>query len=42
MSTVKWNFTKFLVGRDGRVIGRYGPATAPARIEADIERALAT
>ena len=42
VSTVKWNFTKFLVGRDGRVIGRYGPATAPARIEADIERALAT
>ena len=42
VSTVKWNFTKFLVGRDGRVIGRYGPATAPARIGADIERALAT
>lgn len=42
VSTVKWNFTKFLVGRDGRVIRRYGPATAPARIEADIERALAT
>lgn len=42
VSTVKWNFTKFLVGRDGRVIRRYGPATAPARIEADIERARAT
>jgi glutathione peroxidase len=33
---VKWNFTKFLVGRDGRVIQRYAPATSPESIRADI------
>jgi glutathione peroxidase len=38
---VKWNFTKFLVGRDGRVLARYAPTTRPERIAADIERALA-
>ena len=38
--SIKWNFTKFLVGRDGAVIARYGPATAPETLEADIERAL--
>jgi glutathione peroxidase len=38
---VKWNFTKFLVGRDGRVIKRYAPNDAPASLEADIEAALA-
>jgi glutathione peroxidase len=38
---VKWNFTKFLVGRDGRVIRRYAPNDAPASLEADIEAALA-
>lgn len=38
---IKWNFTKFLVGRDGRVIGRYPPATKPADLEADIAKALA-
>ena len=37
---IKWNFTKFLVGRDGRVLKRYSPTTAPAKIAADIERAL--
>ena len=37
---IKWNFTKFLVGRDGRVIGRYAPTTEPAKIAADIEKAL--
>jgi glutathione peroxidase len=37
---VKWNFTKFLVGRDGRVIGRYAPTTTPDRIRADVEKAL--
>jgi glutathione peroxidase len=30
---IAWNFTKFLVGRDGRVIERYGPATTPEEIE---------
>jgi glutathione peroxidase len=38
---IKWNFTKFLVGRDGRVVGRYGPTTKPERIAGDIEKALA-
>ena len=37
---IKWNFTKFLVGRDGRVIRRYAPRTAPEEIAGDIERAL--
>jgi glutathione peroxidase len=38
---VKWNFTKFLVGRDGRVIKRYAPNDAPESLRADIEKALA-
>jgi glutathione peroxidase len=38
---IKWNFTKFLVGRDGAVIGRYAPLTKPEALEQDIERALA-
>jgi glutathione peroxidase len=38
---VKWNFTKFLVGRDGRVIKRFAPNDEPAAMAADIERALA-
>ena len=38
---IKWNFTKFLVGRDGRVIKRYAPQTEPKDIAADIETALA-
>ena len=38
---VRWNFTKFLVGRDGRVIDRYAPTTAPQKLGKDIERALA-
>ncbi|BAL93518.1 glutathione peroxidase [Rubrivivax gelatinosus] len=37
---VKWNFTKFLVGRDGRVLKRYAPTDAPASLAADIEKAL--
>jgi glutathione peroxidase len=37
---IKWNFTKFLVGRDGQVIKRYAPQEAPARLSADIEAAL--
>ncbi|MDP3892955.1 glutathione peroxidase [Nocardioides sp.] len=39
---VRWNFTKFLVGRDGQVIKRYGSTTKPEKIAADIERALST
>ena len=38
---IKWNFTKFLVGRDGRVLKRYAPQDAPAKIAGDIEAALA-
>ena len=38
---VKWNFTKFLVGRDGRVIKRYAPNEEPDNIRKDIEAALA-
>jgi glutathione peroxidase len=37
---IKWNFTKFLVGRDGTVMKRYAPATKPEKIEDDIEAAL--
>jgi glutathione peroxidase len=38
---IKWNFTKFLVGRDGQVVKRYGSVDKPADIAADIEKALA-
>jgi glutathione peroxidase len=38
---IKWNFTKFLVGRDGRVIARYAPNLEPAALRQDIEKALA-
>ena len=38
---IKWNFTKFLEGRDGRVIRRYAPMDTPAKLSADIEAALA-
>jgi glutathione peroxidase len=37
---IKWNFTKFLVNRDGEVIARYAPATTPAAIAKDIEALL--
>jgi glutathione peroxidase len=37
---IKWNFTKFLVGRDGQVIRRYAPLDKPEAIEADIARLL--
>ena len=38
---IKWNFTKFLVGRDGTVLKRYGSTTKPEKIASDIETALA-
>jgi len=38
---VKWNFTKFLVGRDGKVLKRYAPTDKPESIAADIQAALA-
>jgi len=37
---VKWNFTKFLIGRDGTVIKRYEPPVAPEDIKADLENYL--
>ncbi|MCG7377430.1 MULTISPECIES: glutathione peroxidase [Paenibacillus] len=37
---IKWNFTKFLVDQDGRVVKRYAPKTTPDQIEADIEKLL--
>ena len=37
---IKWNFTKFLVNREGEVVGRYGSTTKPEQIEADIDAAL--
>ncbi len=38
---IKWNFTKFLVGKDGRVLKRFGSMDAPAKLAKDIEAALA-
>ena len=38
---IKWNFTKFLVGRDGAVLKRYAPTATPASLVKDIEAALA-
>ena len=38
---IKWNFTKFLVGKDGAVVKRYAPTDTPASMAKDIEAALA-
>jgi len=37
---IKWNFTKFLIDRQGQVIARYAPITKPDAIVADIEKLL--
>lgn len=37
---IKWNFTKFLISRDGRVVKRYAPITKPEKIEQDILKLL--
>ena len=37
---IKWNFTKFLISRDGRVVKRYGPSTKPEDIKDDIVKLL--
>ena len=37
---IKWNFTKFLVDRDGKVVHRYAPTTKPEAIRADVEKLL--
>ena len=38
---IKWNFTKFLIGKDGKIIKRYAPLDKPADLAKDIEAALA-
>ncbi len=38
---IRWNFTKFLIGRDGSVVKRYGSTTPPDKIAGDIEQQLA-
>ena len=40
IGAIKWNFSKFLVGRDGRVIKRYAPTDTPQSMAKDIEAAL--
>ncbi|CAM0144931.1 unnamed protein product [Urochloa decumbens] len=37
---IKWNFTKFLVDKDGRVVARYAPTSSPLSIESDIQKLL--
>ncbi|KAH7447032.1 hypothetical protein KP509_01G088500 [Ceratopteris richardii] len=37
---IKWNFSKFLVNRDGEVVDRYAPTTSPKKIEKDIKKYL--
>ncbi len=41
LDAIKWNFTKFLVGRDGKVLKRFAPTAEPASLAADIKAALA-
>ncbi|QJX62690.1 glutathione peroxidase [Niallia circulans] len=37
---IKWNFTKFLIDRNGNVVDRYAPSTSPSEIKADIEKLI--
>ncbi len=37
---IKWNFTKFLVGRDGKVLGRFAPTVTPEQLDGAIARAM--
>ena len=39
-SGIKWNFTKFLIGKDGMVLNRFAPTTKPEALEEEIEKAL--
>jgi glutathione peroxidase len=41
-SKIKWNFTKFLINRDGQVVDRFGPTTKPEKIAKDVEAQLAS
>ena len=38
--TIKWNFTKFLIGKDGKPVARFSPKTDPLEITPDIEALL--
>lgn len=40
IDAIKWNFSKFLIGRDGRVLARYAPGDTPESLSGDIEAAL--
>ncbi|WP_315389789.1 glutathione peroxidase [uncultured Stenotrophomonas sp.] len=40
LSAIKWNFSKFLIGRDGRVLERYAPTDKPENLRGDVEAAL--
>jgi glutathione peroxidase len=37
---IKWNFTKFLIDKDGKVVSRHAPTEKPAALEADIQKLL--
>jgi glutathione peroxidase len=39
-SEVKWNFTKFLIDRDGNVVKRYAPQTSPSKIKDDLDKII--
>src|SRR5262249_6284164 len=38
--SIKWNFTKFLIGRDGKIVRRFGPQDAPEKLRGSIEALL--
>jgi glutathione peroxidase len=40
LNAIRWNFTKFLVDRDGKVVDRYAPAKSPAELAPDIDKLL--
>ena len=40
IDAIKWNFTKFLIDRDGKVIGRYAPTVKPEALDSEIAKAL--
>lgn len=40
LSAIKWNFSKFLIGRDGQVLERYAPTDKPESLRGDVEKAL--
>lgn len=39
-STIKWNFTKFLIDQEGNIVKRFSPTTTPEEIKGDIEKLL--